>query len=140
MAYVSRSIRRKIFADAHYRGGYCLTSQLISGAQLHIEHILPVASGGTSDENNLWVACAWCNGFKGVQVGALDPESGKEVSLFNPRSQRWAEHFRWSGDGTTIIGLTATGRATVIALQLNNEYILPARRHWVSAGWHPPND
>jgi hypothetical protein len=23
-------------------------------------------------------------------------------------------------------------------LQMNNEFIVPARRQWVSAGWHPP--
>ena len=37
-----------------------------------------------------------------------------------------------------IIGLTAIGRATVETLKMNNEFIVPARRHWVEAGWHPP--
>ena len=37
-----------------------------------------------------------------------------------------------------IVGLTAIGRATVEALKMNNEFIVPARRHWVEAGWHPP--
>ena len=41
---------------------------------------------------------------------------------------------------TEIIGLTATGRATIAALRLNNPEIVAARSLWVQAGWHPPRD
>jgi len=37
-----------------------------------------------------------------------------------------------------VVGLTAIGRATIVALKMNNEVIVDARRRWVSAGWHPP--
>jgi hypothetical protein len=107
---------------------------------MHIEHIVPLSHGGTSDETNLWLACAWCNSYKGDRTHALDPITGEEVPLFNPRAQRWLDHFQWSEDGTQIAGLTPTGRATVLALRLNNEFILAARRHWVLAGWHPPQE
>jgi hypothetical protein len=60
------------------------------------------------------------------------------VPLFNPRLQRWSDHFEWSADGIQIVGLTMIGRATVIALQMNNPTIVPARRRWAAAGWHPP--
>ena len=53
-------------------------------------------------------------------------------------NQRWTEHFAWIDGGVRIQGLTPTGRATVAALRLNNPYIVPARRLWVVAGWHPP--
>jgi hypothetical protein len=59
------------------------------------------------------------------------------VPLFNPRRQVWREHFRWNESGIEIIGLTSCGRATAIALKLNNEYLTRARRRWVLAGWHP---
>jgi len=139
MTSIPRSLRRKIVAAAHNRCGYCQTSQQISGAQMHIDHIIPLAQGGTSDEANLWLACAWCNSFKGAQSQALDPLTDIEVPLFNPRTQNWSDHFRWSDDGGQIIGMTATGRATVVALRLNNEFIVPARRQWAVAGWHPPS-
>ncbi len=105
---------------------------------MHIEHIIPLARNGTSEESNLWLSCAWCNSFKGIQIEAIDPLSRKTAILFHPRQQDWFEHFVWSDDGLRIIGLTPTGRATAQALQLNNEFIIPARRHWVLAGWHPP--
>ena len=138
--HIPQALRNKIAVKAHYRCGYCLTEQRISGAQMHIEHIVPLSRGGNSDETNLWLACAWCNSYKGDKIRALDPVTEEEVPLFNPRTQRWSEHFCWSDDGIRIIGLTPTGRATVLALRLNSEFILPARRHWVLAGWHPPQE
>jgi hypothetical protein len=60
------------------------------------------------------------------------------IILFNPRKQKWYEHFRWSEDGTKIIGLTPCGRATVNALRLNNSLAIVVRKNWVKAGWHPP--
>lgn len=138
--YIPKALRHKVAAQARHRCGYCLTNQRISGAQMHIEHITPLSRGGDSDETNLWLACAWCNSYKEDKTHAPDPVTGKDTSLFNPRTQRWSDHFCWSDDGIQIIGLTPTGRATVAALQLNNEFILPARRHWVLAGWHPPQE
>jgi hypothetical protein len=107
---------------------------------LEIDHIVPQARGGADDENNLWLACRLCNSFKGAQTYGLDPLTGRRVRLFNPRQQRWTEHFAWNEDGTRIIGLTACGRATVLALQLNNVIAVMVRREWVAAGWHPPVD
>ena len=69
---------------------------------------------------------------------ATDPVAGMTVELFNPRQQDWFQHFSWDNEGTRILGITPTGRATVEALKLNNPYIIPARRLWVIAGWHPP--
>lgn len=137
-SHVSQAVRRKIAELAQHRCGYCLTSQKISGAQMHIDHIVPQSRGGTSDEQNLWLACAWCNSYKSDKIYATDPITQQLVSLFNPRTQPWSDHFTWSEENIHIIGLTPIGRATVVALNLNNEYILPARRHWVLAGWHPP--
>lgn len=134
---IARAMREKIAAEARYRCGYCLTDQRISGAQMHIEHIIPLAKGGSSEEINLWLSCAWCNSFKGTRTEGIDPQTGQQVSLFNPRRQSWFEHFTWNADGLRIVGLTPTGRATIDALRLNNKYIIPARRYWVLAGWHP---
>ncbi len=138
--HISLALRRKVTVAARHRCGYCLTDQQISGAQMHIEHILPLSRGGDSSEANLWLACAWCNSYKGAKTHLEDPMTEEKVPLFNPRTQHWTDHFRWSGDGVFIIGLTPIGRATVLALKLNNELIVPARRNWVLAGWHPPQE
>ena len=127
-------------AAAKHRCGYCLTAEAISGAQMHVEHLTPLSHGGTSDEPNLWLACAWCNSYKAARAEGTDPETGTEAPLFNPRTQRWSDHFAWSDDGARIVGRTATGRATVLALRQNNDYVVSARRHWTPARWHPPDD
>jgi hypothetical protein len=134
----SRASRDQIAFAAQYRCEYCQTAQDISGAQMHIEHIIPLSRVGSADAGNLCLACAWCNSYKWAHTHGVDPETRAEVRLFNPRTQHWSDHFRWSEDGAYIIGLTAIGRATVDTLKMNNAFIVPARRHWVEAGWHPP--
>ena len=106
---------------------------------LEIEHIIPKAAGGTDDEDNLWLACRLCNSYKAAQTQGQDFVSNRKVKLFNPRQQKWSRHFAWINNGTHITGLTACGRATVLALQLNNPYAVTVRQAWISAGWHPPN-
>jgi len=105
---------------------------------MSVDHIVPEAAGGTAAEENLWLACRRCNEFKGTRTTGMDPETGTEVPLFHARTDVWHEHFRWSKDGTLLVGKTPCGRATCAALRLNNAEIVVARRLWVSAGWWPP--
>ena len=107
---------------------------------LEIDHIIPRARGGSDAEDNLWLSCRACNLFKGQQTHGRDPLTGRRVRLFHPRRQRWGRHFQWSADGTMVVGRTATGRATVVALHLNNLVAVTVRQNWVRAGWHPPPD
>ena len=139
--YISADIDRRVRRAARHRCGYCLSPQRFVMAPLEIEHIIPVAKGGGRMESNLWLSCPLCNRFKADRTSAPDVDSGTEVSLFNPRIQRWSEHFRWSEDGIRVIGLTPTGRATVALLHLADDPdALIVRAHWVLAGWHPPTD
>ena len=137
--YVSPDLRQ-VAEDAGHRCGYCLSDEVLTGLPLSIDHIVPVAAGGPTTRENLWLACRPCNEFKGTRTHAEDPGTGETVPLFNPRTQDWHAHFAWSDDKTHIIGLTPTGRATVIALQLNRPILVKARRRWVMAGWHPPHE
>jgi 5-methylcytosine-specific restriction endonuclease McrA len=130
----------RIRHQARYRCGYCLSSEILLGMPMEVEHLIPLAIGGTSTEENLWLACRRCNGFKGAEIEATDSLSQQLAALFNPRTQSWQDHFQWSEDGTQIVGLTLCGRATVLALNLNNREISAARRLWVSVGWWPPSD
>ena len=133
-------LRQQVAEEARHRCGYCLTAEKYSGTQMHVEHIIPLAAGGSSERENLWLACALCNIYKGSRTHAPDPITGKTTPLFNPRTQAWSEHFTWSPDGTRIIGKTDCGRATVEALHLNNPFVAEARQYWVSVGWPPPKD
>jgi HNH endonuclease len=100
-----------------------------------------LSKGGSDDESNLWLACPVCNGHKSDKIQAVDCETGETVALFNPRQQRWADHFQWLPNGIQIEGKTSVGRATVVALHLDiDPDALEVRSYWVQAGWHPPKD
>jgi len=138
---ISADVGKRVRAAAGNRCGYCLSPQHLVMARLEIEHVLPLATGGTDDESNLWLSCPLCNRHKGDKVGAADPVSRDVVTLFNPRLQKWSEHFAWTADGLRIVGRTPIGRATVAALHLDDDPDANVvRGYWVLAGWHPPTD
>ncbi|MEL6606215.1 MAG: HNH endonuclease signature motif containing protein [Cyanobacteria bacterium J06614_10] len=137
--YISTELSQRVRVAAQNRCGYCLSPQRLVMARLEIEHIIPLIKGGTNDESNLWLACPLCNGHKSSKTEATDPKTKATLPLFNPRTQVWSEHFRWSDSGTRVIGITPTGRATVSALCLDSDSdAIEVRQYWVEAGWHPP--
>lgn len=106
------------FERAKSRCEYCLLSSHLTNAPMHCEHILPKSKGVKSSPENLALACAWCNGFKGTKTHTQDLKTVKLVRIFNPRKDHWEKYFRWSKDLNEIKRLTAIGRATVEALKL----------------------
>jgi hypothetical protein len=135
--YISAAERRLVMERAQGRCEYCQCTVRYANDPFVVEHIIPLARGGTSITDNLAFACAGCNGHKYSKVAALDPVSDKEVSLFHPRQQHWTDHFGWSADYLRIIGLTPSGRATVEALQMNRTGIVNLRELLYLARKHP---
>lgn len=136
---ISRSLAALVRDRADYRCEYCKTSEWLSGQRCHIDHIVPLSSGGVTDADNLCLACAACNSAKLDKMNGVDPETQESTRLFNPRTQNWHEHFRWSDDGVLIEGITSYGRASVAVLRLNRTLALSARSVWGSVGLHPPD-
>jgi hypothetical protein len=130
-------LEAQVLADAGPFCGYCHADETISGIALSIEHIIPTSLGGPTERENLWRSCRTCNERKNARTTAVDPETGETVPLYNPRTHSWREHFAWSEDGLFVIGRTAIGRATVVAIDLNRDLLLVARGRW-AVGWHPP--
>jgi len=130
-------LRRRVETRAGGRCEYCHAPQTACGYRFHLEHIVPGAEGGSDEIDNRALACAACNLAKGDRTMSVDPETGQTVALFDPRTNAWDEHFRWQDDPPTIVGVTPEGRATVVALDLNGELRLDARRLWFDAGLLP---
>ena len=135
---ISPALRRRVLAPSRNQCAYCHTLTSVTGARGVIDHIVPEAAGGATELENLCLACHACNEFKGARAQTRDPKSGRDAALFHPLRQRWHDHFRWNSDASEIIGLTAIGRATVAALNMNHPLIVEARRRWTAVGWHPP--
>jgi hypothetical protein len=135
---LSADLRERLLAADNRRCAYCHTTEANTGQPMTLDHIVPEVQGGPTTFDNLCFACRRCNEFKGKVTTAQDPLTGEIVPLFHPRTQTWSDHFAWDASATHLIGLTAVGRATVVALNMNNAVIVDARRRWVSVGWHPP--
>jgi hypothetical protein len=97
-----------------------------------VEHITPAGREGRSVDENMALACRSCNLYKAAHTTAVDPETEIVVRLFDPRSESWPEHFAIDNISGVIVGISATGRATVAQLKMNSEFQLNARRHWMS--------
>jgi hypothetical protein len=136
MSDITSSLHAEVVLRAGQRCEYCRLSQLGQEAAFHIDHVRPRAAGGPTTADNLALACVSCSLRKWAKQTATDPDSGEEVALFNPRTQAWAEHFRWEGE--RVVPLTPTGRATVSALAMNRPMILAIRQEEAVRGRHPP--
>lgn len=138
--FIPVSLRRRVSKEFRFRCCYCQTQENIVGMRFTIDHIIPEVLGGTTTIDNLCLACWDCNLLKQQRIAAIDPITEIMVTLFHPYQQRWHDHFVWQESGAMIVGLTPTGRATIAALQLNRLLLVQARRRWITAGWHPPQD
>lgn len=139
MARISKTLREQVAVRARYRCEYCQTQQRLI-LYMEVDHIRPQSAAGSTTLDNLCYTCRLCNASKADNQTGVDPLSGREVALFNPRTQAWAEHFSWSDTAAEIIGLTETGRATIVCLRLNRPSLIEARLDWARVGWHPPKD
>lgn len=135
---VSEKLRARVAGRAGDRCEYCLSPAHYATQRFSVEHVIPRGKGGTSTFENLALSCQGCNNHKYDHTEAADPVSGELVPLYNPRRDRWADHFAWSSDTLSIIGLSPTGRATVSALALNRPGVVNLRRLLVAVAEHPP--
>jgi HNH endonuclease len=136
MRYIPAEVRRLVSQRAMGRCEYCGLAQEGQEATFHIDHIVPVAAGGQTTVENLALACVSCSLRKAARQTAIDPQTGEGAAVYNPRRERWSDHFRW--DGVRLVGQTATGRATVAALDMNRPLMLAIRQEEADLGRHPP--
>ena len=136
MRYIAAEVRRLVIQRATGRCEYCGLSQEGQEATFHIDHVVPVVAGGQTVAENLALACVSCSLRKAARQIVIDPQSVEETAIYNPRRERWSDHFRW--EGVRVIGQTATGRATVAALDMNRPLILSIRQEEANQGRHPP--
>ena len=137
---LSETLQQQVRDRARHLCEFCHASEQWQYVRFTVDHCIPISLGGSDDLHNLALACFHCNRRKTNRVTAIDPISTTEVSLFNPRQDDWNTHFAWSQDKLTIVGLTATGRATIIALALNRERVIAIRSADLAIGRHPPDD
>lgn len=122
---------------ANHRCEYCRVPEAIFNFPFEIEHVVPSSQGGSDDEPNLALTCRSCNLHKSDHLTGRDDATAAEVPLFNPRTDRWEEHFELDADRGEISGLTAVGRATVARLRMNDPVQIVARLLWIQLRLFP---
>lgn len=135
MSYIPEALRLLVVERAGHCCEYCLIRQQDTLYTHEVDHIIPEKHRGATSEDNLCLACLECNRYKGSDFGSFDPETGQITSLFNPRQQKWDEHFRL--EDAHIIPLSPEGRVTVFVLKLNDEIRVRARRALLEVGHYP---
>lgn len=135
---VPQQTRRFVAERARFLCEYCRTPADWGPDPFSVEQIVSRFEDGSDTSDNLAYSCQGCNGHKGKVTTAPDPETELLTLLFNPRKERWNDHFRWSKDYTKVVPITAIGRATLARLQLNRTGLVNHRRALVAFGIHPP--
>jgi hypothetical protein len=135
MSYIPSTLRKSVIKRAENYCEYCHLSQKGQEATFHIDHVIPFVSEGETTFENLALACVSCSLRKGAKQIVVNSETMQEVSLFNPRTENWNDHFQWNG--IILIGRTSIGSATVETLDLNRRLILAIREEEILLGRHP---
>lgn len=99
------------------------------------DHIIAVKHGGQTTLENLAYACYACNHQKGSDIASIDPQSGLITKLYHPRTDRWLDHFRWTGP--LIDPLTNIGRTTAALLRFNELHRVTTRANLQQSGRFP---
>jgi hypothetical protein len=116
---------------------YCRAPEQVFNFSFEVEHIIPRSAGGSSDTENIALACESCNLHKSNILEGWDEIEGRSLPLFHPRQDRWEVQFQYDSASGQIVGLTATGRVTVACLKMNSDFQIRARRHWVRLNLYP---
>lgn len=122
---VSRKIRPKVANRAGYRCEYCLIGSEDVFLPHEIDHIISLKHGGDHHKSNFALSCFACNRSKGSDIATIVPPDTL-VRLFNPRTDRWEDHFEL--EGSEFIARTEIGWATISLLKLNHPDRILERR------------
>jgi len=133
--YITAALRRLVTARANELCEYCLIHEDDTYFGCQVDHIISEKHSGLTIANNLAYACSFCNRAKGSDVGSIIWRTGLFSRFFNPRIDRWAEHFAL--DGIRIVPLTELGEVTTRILDFNHIDRLLERQELQAIGRYP---
>ena len=92
-SYIGVELRRLVAERAGRLCEYCPIREDDTYFGCEVDHVISEKHGGPTEAGNLAYACLPCNRHKGSDVGSI-AASGGFRRFFNPRADRWADHFR----------------------------------------------
>jgi hypothetical protein len=135
-SYVSADLRRLVALRASGLCEYCLIHEDDTYLGCQVDHVISEKHGGPTEAANLAYACALCNRAKGSDIGSIASSTGELTRLFNPRTDRWADHFVLMR--SIIQPLSPIGEATTRTLAMNDAERVLERESLRRTGRYPP--
>jgi hypothetical protein len=132
---VGSELRRLVATRADYLCEYCLIAEEDTYFGCEVDHIMSVKHGGVTEAENLAYACAFCNRYKGSDIASISHQTGSLVRLYNPRIDRWADHFAL--DGVYIKAVSEIGEVTARILRFNDSEQTLEREALSAIGRYP---
>jgi hypothetical protein len=132
--WISAELRQTVADRAKGLCEYCLIAEADTFYGCEVDHIISIKHGGSTAPDNLAYACALCNRAKGSDVGSI-ATSGEFTRFFDPRTDRWSEHFRL--EGSAIHSLTPDGEVTARIFGFNDSARLHEREELLRFGKYP---
>jgi hypothetical protein len=129
-------MRRAVITRSHNGCEYCGVPQDDTLAPHKPDHVIGEQHGGQTNLDNLAYACFRCNRLQGPNIATLDPLTNLMTPLYNPRQDRWDDHFRLNG--AVIEPLTPIGRGTAMLLRFNDEQRVLLRAELLAADRYAP--
>lgn len=133
--YISHELRQQVAGRANFICEYCLLHDDESHFGSELDHIISLKHGGPTEFENLAYACMRCNRHKGTDLGSINWQTRQLVRFFNPRADRWAEHFQLRG--AEIVSLTEIGEVTARIFGFNSSKRLKERTLLITVGLYP---
>jgi hypothetical protein len=133
--YLNQEIRNLVAKRANYLCEYCLISEKDTILGCAIDHIISLKHGGLSNSDNLAYCCVYCNRFKGSDIGSIILEKKEFVRFYNPRWDRWREHFKLNN--AIIEPISNIGQVTARILGFNDQARLLERQLLISKKKYP---
>lgn len=129
------ALRQEVARRAAGRCEYCHIPDWLATIDFELDHIIAGFHHGELKLENVAYACYSCNRYKQSNIAGRNPVTGRMVRLFNPRIDRWSQHFTWHGP--SLVGKTTRGRVTIDVLRINRPERLAMRQFLIWAGSFP---
>lgn len=131
--YIPEYLRSLVAKRANYCCEYCHLPERNSFFTFQVDHITSLKHSGETEAENLAYACALCNRNKGSDLGTRLVKDGPLIPFFNPRIDKWSDHFAMADTGE-IIPLSDIGQGTIKILDMNHPDSIIERRNLIEAG------
>lgn len=134
-SYVNAELRQLVQSRADRICEYCLIHEDDTYFGCQVDHVIAEKHGGPTHAANLCYACVLCNRAKGTDIGSLASSTGEFTRFFNPREDRWSDHFALNG--VIIEPRTPIGEATSRILRFNEPERILEREAIQGIGRYP---